>query len=209
MRQGQALFGIVQGGAFPDLRRQSAEFLVGLGFPGYAIGGLSVGESKEVMHEMLEATIPVLPDEAPRYLMGVGSPEDLVEGVERGVDVFDCVLPTRLARNGALFTRTGRRNVRNSRFEQETGPIEQGCRCYTCRRFSLAYLRHLFKAKELLAYRLATIHNLHFMLQLVRDMRSAIREGDFTRFRSDFLRHYAVIPHDVREANRRMRHSRG
>jgi queuine tRNA-ribosyltransferase len=204
----QALFGIVQGGKFPDLRRKSAQFLVDLGFPGYAIGGLSVGETKELMHEMLEATIPHLPTEAPRYLMGVGSPEDLVECVARGVDLFDCVLPTRLARNGSLFTRSGRINVRNSQFERETGPVERGCGCYTCRGFSLAYVRHLFKAKELLAYRLATIHNLHFLLQLAQDLRSAIREGSFEVFRSDFLRRYRVIPHEVREANRRKRLTR-
>ena len=207
-RTDQALFGIVQGGVFPDLRRQSAEFLTGLDFPGYAIGGLSVGETKEQMYSMLDITSPVLPENKPRYLMGVGAPEDLVEGVARGVDLFDCVLPTRLARNGALFTRAGRINIRNAQFARDAAPIEEGCQCYTCRSFSRAYLRHLFKAGELLASRLATIHNVHFLLELMRDIREAITTGSLQAFREEFLGKYPIIPHDVRAANREKRKSR-
>ena len=207
-RTDQALFGIVQGGVFPDLRRQSAEFLTGLDFPGYAIGGLSVGETKEQMYSMLDITSPVLPENKPRYLMGVGAPEDLVEGVARGVDLFDCVLPTRLARNGALFTRAGRINIRNAQFARDAAPVEEGCQCYTCRSFSRAYLRHLFKAGELLASRLATIHNVHFLLELMRDIREAITTGSLQAFREEFLGKYPIIPHDVRAANREKRKSR-
>ena len=208
-RSDQALFGIVQGGIFPDLRRQSAEFLTGLDFPGYAIGGLSVGETKEDMAAMLDITTPLLPEDKPRYLMGVGAPEDLVAGVARGVDMFDCVLPTRLARNGALFTRTGRINMRNARFARDRAPVEAGCQCYTCRNFSRAYLRHLFKAGELLASRLATIHNVHFLLDLMRDIREAIANHSFQAFSEEFLRRYPVIPHDVRAANQAKRGARG
>jgi queuine tRNA-ribosyltransferase len=204
-RSDQALFGIVQGGTFPDLRRQSADFLVGLDFPGYAIGGLSVGETKTQMHAMLDITVPRLPADKPRYLMGVGAPEDLLEGVARGIDLFDCVLPTRLARNAALFTRRGRINIRNARFGRDTEPIEAGCQCYTCHNFARAYLRHLFKSEELLAYRLATIHNVHFLLQLMREVREAIAAGLLSAFRDEFLRHYPVIPHNVRAANRERR----
>ncbi|HFD39797.1 MAG TPA: tRNA guanosine(34) transglycosylase Tgt, partial [Anaerolineae bacterium] len=186
-RDDQALFGIVQGGVFADLRRQSARFLVDLDFPGYAIGGLSVGESKGQMYAMLDVTTPLLPADKPRYLMGVGAPEDLLEGVARGVDLFDCVLPTRLARNAALLTRRGRLNIRNARFERDPAPIEEGCGCYTCRHFSRAYLRHLFKAGEILAARLATIHNVHFLLQLMRDIRAAIAADRFPAFKAEFL----------------------
>jgi queuine tRNA-ribosyltransferase len=207
-RMDQALFGIVQGGIFPDLRRQSAEFLAGLAFPGYAIGGLSVGETKEQMQAMLDVTLPLLPADKPRYLMGVGAPEDLLESVARGVDLFDCVLPTRLARNAALFTRRGRLNMRNARFARDAAPIEEGCRCYTCQRFSRAYLRHLFKAGELLGYRLATIHNVHFILQLMREMREAIADGRFAAFKDRFLADYPVIPHEVRTASRERRRER-
>ena len=205
-RSDQALFGIVQGGVFADLRRQSAEFLTRLDFPGYAIGGLSVGETKEQMYAMLDITIPLLPGGKPRYLMGVGAPEDLIEGVARGVDLFDCVLPTRLARNAALFTREGRLNIRNARFERDGAPIESGCRCYTCRHFSRAYLRHLFKAQELLAYRLASIHNVHFLLRLMREVRTAISDGRFSTFRGEFLAGYPIIPDEVRAANRERRY---
>ena len=207
-RTDQALFGIVQGGIFPDLRRQSAGFLVGLDFPGYAIGGLSVGETKEQMYAMLDITMPLLPAAKPRYLMGVGAPEDLLEGVARGVDLFDCVLATRLARNAALFTRQGRLNIRNLRFERDPGPIEAGCGCYTCRHFSRAYVRHLFKAGEMLASRLATLHNLHFLLQLMRDIRAAIAAGRFSAFRDEFLANYPIIPHEVRVTNREKRRRR-
>ncbi|MBN1136305.1 MAG: tRNA guanosine(34) transglycosylase Tgt [Anaerolineae bacterium] len=201
----QALFGIVQGGIWADLRQQSAEYLTGLDFPGYAIGGLSVGESKAQMYAILDVTAPLLPASKPRYLMGVGAPEDLLEGVARGIDLFDCVLPTRLARNAALFTRQGRINLRNARFEQEPTPVEKGCCCYTCRRFSLAYLHHLFKAEELLAYRLATIHNVHFLLQLMRDIRAAIAQGSFPILKEKFLASYRVIPEKTRAVSRERR----
>jgi queuine tRNA-ribosyltransferase len=207
-RSDQAMFGIVQGGVFADLRQQSAEYLVGLDFPGYAIGGLSVGETKQQMHDMLDITTPLLPADKPRYLMGVGAPEDLLEGVARGVDLFDCVLPTRLARNAALFTRRGRINIRNARFERDASPIEEGCGCYACRHFSRAYLRHLFKAGELLAYRLATIHNLHFMLELMRELRASLAAGRFPAFKDRFLADYPIIPDHVRAANREARGSR-
>ncbi len=207
-RTDQALFGIVQGGIFPELRRESAEFLSALGFPGYAIGGLSVGETKEQMHAVLDITVPLLPERKPRYLMGVGAPEDLLEGVARGIDLFDCVLPTRLARNGALFTKTGRVNIRNAQFARETGPIQAGCQCYACRSFSRAYLRHLFKAGEILASRLATIHNVHFLLELMREIRGAIAENRLMAFREQFLSSYRIIPHSVRVANREKRKSR-
>jgi queuine tRNA-ribosyltransferase len=201
----QAMFGIVQGGVYADLRQQSAEFLVELDFPGYAIGGLSVGEPKEQMHSMLEATIPLLPRDKPRYLMGVGAPEDLLEGVARGIDLFDCVLPTRLARNASLFTRKGRLNIRNARFKRDAVPIEQDCACYTCRHFTRAYLRHLFKSGEILGARLATIHNVHFLLELMRETRKALAESNFALFRDAFLAEYPIIPHKVRAANRRRR----
>ncbi|MDO8569017.1 MAG: tRNA guanosine(34) transglycosylase Tgt [Dehalococcoidales bacterium] len=189
-RSDQALFAIVQGGMFAELRNQSAEFLSSLDFPGYAIGGLSVGEPKEVTLAMLEATVPLLPEDKPRYLMGVGSPEDLVEGVARGVDMFDCALPTRVARNGALFTWQGRRNISNAVFSGLDAPIVPDCGCYTCRHFSAAYLHHLFKAEELLAYRLATIHNLYFINSLMGKIRNSILDGTFEVFRKDFLAAY-------------------
>ena len=186
VRPGQFLFGIVQGGPFLDLRQRSVEFLMSLGFPGYAVGGLSVGESKEAMYEATEYTTQLLPVAAPRYLMGVGSPEDLVECVARGIDMFDCVLPTRIARNGALFVREGRVNIGTAPFRTLDAPIERDCDCYTCRTFSAAYVHHLFKAKELLAYRLATIHNLRFVLRMMEEMRSAIAEGRFDAYKEDF-----------------------
>jgi queuine tRNA-ribosyltransferase len=207
-RSDQASFGIIQGGVFPDLRRESAEHLVGLDFPGYAIGGLSVGETKEQMYAMLDITTPLLPEDKPRYLMGVGAPEDLLEGVARGVDMFDCVLPTRLARNAALFTRSGRINIRNAQFERDARPIEEGCQCYTCRRFSRAYLRHLFKTKELLAPRLATIHNVHFLLTLMQEIREAIAGGCFQTLKDGFLSTYPIIPHEVRAGHRERRNVR-
>ncbi|MEE8353543.1 MAG: tRNA guanosine(34) transglycosylase Tgt, partial [Dehalococcoidales bacterium] len=159
-RGDQALYAIVQGGVYPDLRRESAEFLVSENFPGYAIGGLSIGEPKQVTLDITEETAALLPEDKPRYLMGVGSPEDIVEGVARGVDIFDSALPTRVARNGSLFTMAGRLNVLNAAYATDREPIDPECNCYTCRRFSAAYLNHLFKARELLAYRLATLHNL-------------------------------------------------
>ena len=183
---GQALFGIVQGGAFPDLREASAKYITGIPFQGYAIGGLAVGESKEQMYEITEQVAGLLPQDKPRYLMGVGSPEDLVEGVARGVDMFDCVLPTRVARNGALFTPQGRVDITKRRFAQADRPIDEECDCYTCRNFTAAYLWHLFRAKELLALRLASIHNLRFVIRLMDTMREAIIGGTFEGFRREF-----------------------
>ncbi len=183
----QALFGIVQGGVFPDLRAQSAEYIAGLGFPGHAIGGLSVGETKAEMHAMLEVVDPLLPPEKPRYLMGVGAPEDLVNGVMRGVDIFDCVLPTRLARHNTAITRAGRLNLMNAGFAHDRNPISADCTCYTCRTFTRAYLRHLIVAKESLAGSLLSIHNIHTLLQLTADIRAAIIAGRFNQFANDFF----------------------
>lgn len=204
-RPDQALFGIVQGGIFPDLRLQSAAFLTQLDFPGYGVGGLAVGESKEQMYATLDETCPALPADKPRYLMGVGAPEDIVEAVYRGIDFFDCVLPTRIARNGALLTRSGRLNIRNERFAEDRLPVEEGCGCYTCRTFNRAYLRHLFKAKEITGLRLATIHNLHFMLRLMDDIRSAIGSGTFADFRADFHARHSITDQSVRHAQRQKR----
>ena len=184
------LFGIVQGGMFKDLRIRSAEEIVEVGFPGYAVGGLSVGEPKELMLEMAGHTLPLLPTDAPRYVMGVGTPADLVDMIAMGADMFDCVMPTRNARNGQLFTRKGTLNISNARYRGETDPIEPGCECYTCRNYSRAYLRHLYHAKEILAHRLTTIHNLHFYLNLVKQVRMAILEGTFAQFRRDFHSQY-------------------
>lgn len=185
-RSDQALFAIVQGGIHPDLRIRSAEFLMSLNTPGMAIGGLSVGESKQQMHDMLDCLDPVLPKDRPRYLMGVGSPEDLVDGVLRGVDLFDSVLPTRMARNDAALSRTGRLNLRNAPFADDERPIDAGCGCYTCRHFSRAYLRHLIIAHEMLSATLLSIHNLHTLIQLTVDLRQAITEGRLSQFAKDF-----------------------
>ncbi|MDE2688109.1 MAG: tRNA guanosine(34) transglycosylase Tgt [Chloroflexota bacterium] len=201
-RSDQRIFGIVQGGLFPDLRRKSAQFITGVGFPGYSIGGLSVGESKQAMYDTVEYTAPLLPEDAPRYLMGVGSPEDLVECVARGIDMFDCVLPTRVARNGALFVREGRLNITAAKFKRKYTPIEEGCDCYTCRTFSAAYVHHLFRAKELLAYRLATIHNLRFILRLMEEMRAAITSGEFAEYRREFHSRFTPPDERVRRAQK-------
>ena len=192
----QALYAIVQGGVIPELRRESAEFLVSLDFPGYAIGGLCIGEPKQVTLDITGQTAALLPEDKPRYLMGVGSPEDIVEGTARGIDIFDSALPTRVARNGALFTSGGRVNIQNAAYARMEAPIEEGCNCYTCRTFSAAYLHHLFRSRELLAYRLATIHNLTFISSLVTKMRDAILEGTFESFRDRFL--YSYRPTDER-----------
>jgi queuine tRNA-ribosyltransferase len=181
-----SLFGIVQGGMFADLRTRSAEEIAAIGFPGYAIGGLSVGEPKALMMEMAAHTLPQLPSERPRYIMGVGTPEDLVELVGMGADMFDCVMPTRNARNGQLFTERGTINICNARFRDDDGPVDPACSCYTCRHYSLAYLRHLYTAREILAYRLNTIHNVHYYLDLVNAMRIAILEDRFDQFRKAF-----------------------
>jgi queuine tRNA-ribosyltransferase len=186
------LFSIIQGGLFPELRRQSAEALVAMDFPGYAIGGLSLGESKQMTWNMVDTITDILPRDKPRYLMGVGSPEDIVEGVSKGIDMFDSALPTRVARNGALFTREGRKNIRRSIYRSRRGPVDEHCDCYTCRTFSAAYLHHLFKCEELLAYRLATIHNLRFIMELMEDIRDAIAENVFSSFKANFLSHYKI-----------------
>jgi len=189
-RPDQALFGIVQGGVFPDLRAQAADFIASLDLPGIAIGGLSVGETKEEMAAMLEVVTPRLPQDRPRYLMGVGSPEDLVEGVVRGVDIFDCVLPTRMARNHAALTRRGRLNLRNQPYADDERPIDPECDCYTCRTFTRAYLRHLIVAKEMLSATLISIHNIHMLTHLMEDLRAAIQAGKLEAFASDFRSGY-------------------
>jgi len=201
-RADQALFGIVQGGVFPDLRAESVRALSAMDFPGYAIGGLSVGESKEETLAILDMVTPLLPADRPRYLMGVGSPEDVVEGVARGIDLFDCVLATRLARNGAVLTRDGRLNMRNATYAEDSRPIEEQCSCYTCRTFSRAYLRHLVVAGEILGLHLTTVHNVHFMVTLMDDMRRAIGEGRFGAFREDFHHRYRVADAAARARNR-------
>jgi queuine tRNA-ribosyltransferase len=183
----QALFGIVQGAAHLDLRRESLERTVDVGFDGYAIGGLSVGEEKQVMYEVIEEIAPRLPAERPRYLMGVGTPEDLIEAVARGVDMFDCVLPTRNGRTGQAFTSRGKLNIKNARWTEDTRPLDESCACAVCRRHSRAYLRHLYQAGEMLASILLTHHNLAFFLDTMRRVRQSIRSGDFTRFRREFI----------------------
>jgi queuine tRNA-ribosyltransferase len=202
-RKDQALYGIVQGGISSQLRRESVEFLTSLGFPGYAIGGLSLGEPKEVMLAILEETVAHLPEDKPRYLMGLGSPEDLVECVALGVDIFDCALPTRIARNGALFTPQGRCNIRNSCWRSQDRPIDSRCNCYTCRTFSAAYLHHLFKCEELLAYRLATIHNLYFIIKLMEQIRQAILDDTFLSFKDGFLARYQSTSEEMRLSQKR------
>ena len=191
---GQLLFGILQGGMYPELRRKAAAELIDIGFDGYALGGLSVGEPKHLMHEMLDASVPLLPDSHAKYLMGVGTPEDLVEGVYRGVDMFDCVMPTRNARNGMLFTSRGRVVIKNSCNREDQRPVDEQCDCYTCRNYSRAYLRHLFQSREILAYQLNSIHNLHYYCSLMADMRRAIAEDRFMAFRKTFYEQ-REIPH--------------
>jgi len=181
-----ALFGIVQGGMFKDLRAMSVDDLVEIDFAGYAVGGLSVGEPKDLMFEMADYTIPRLPDSKPKYVMGAGTPEDLVALVALGADMFDCVIPTRNARNGQMFTKFGTLNISNARFKDDQDPIEPDCRCYTCRNYSRAYLRHLYMSKELLAYRLNTIHNIYYYTGLMQRMRTAICQGRFDEFQKEF-----------------------
>ena len=193
---GQAQFGIVQGGVFPDLRRESADATRAIGFEGYAIGGLSVGEPIDVMYDIVSETSQRLPQAQPRYLMGAGTPEDLVECVARGIDMFDCVLPTRNARNGQLFTSQGRLNIRNARYADDDGPPDPGCCCYTCRRHSRAYLRHLHLSGEMTAAALNTLHNLSFYLDTMKRIREAIVFGTFDTFRQEFLRSVSRPAHD-------------
>lgn len=193
-RDDQALFGIVQGGIFPELRKQSAEFISSIELPGYAIGGLSVGETKKEMYHSLEIVNSILPIQKPRYLMGVGTPEDLIYGVQRGVDIFDCVLATRLARHAAALTNTGRLNLMNSKFSRDPKPIDQACSCYTCRSFSRAYLRHIIMAKETLSGTLISIHNIHMLQDLMRNIRQAILENRFEDFSRSYLSNYEYKP---------------
>ena len=196
INSGQAQFGIVQGGVYPELREESAHHTVALGFEAYAIGGLSVGEPIDVMYDIVSRTTRCLPEDRPRYLMGAGTPDDLVESVARGIDLFDCVLPTRNARNGQLFTSQGRVNIANARYADDDGPADPQCACYTCRTFSRAYLRHLFMAKELNAATLNTLHNLNFYLDTLRRIRDAIAFGRFESFRLAFQQSLSRRPHD-------------
>jgi queuine tRNA-ribosyltransferase len=193
-REDQALFGIVQGGIFPDLRRQSAEFISSIDLPGYAIGGLSVGETKNEMYGTIEIVNDILPENKPRYLMGVGTPEDLVYGVQRGIDIFDCVLATRLARHAAALTHSGRLNLMNSKYSRDPEPIEEGCGCYTCQTFSRAYIRHLIMAKETLSGTLISIHNIHMLQELMKNIRQSILENRFSEFAKQFLSNYSYKP---------------
>jgi queuine tRNA-ribosyltransferase len=186
----QSLFGIMQGGMYQDLRYQSAMEIVEMDLPGYAIGGLSVGEPKELMYEVLDYCVDYLPENKPRYLMGVGSPDYLFEGVERGVDMFDCVLPTRIARHGLAMTSHGRVLIKNAANERDFTPLDPECDCYTCRNFSKAYLRHLFKSNEILSSMLLSNHNLYFLVHLMDGMRKAIEEDRFTEFKKEFYDKY-------------------
>jgi len=204
-RPDQALFGIVQGGIWLDLREESALFVSSMDLPGYGIGGLSVGEDKEQMLEALSVVTAILPMDKPRYLMGVGSPEDLLNGIALGVDMFDCVLPTRNARNGALLVPTGRLNIRNAQFKEDFTPIQEDCDCYTCSNFTRAYLHHLFRAEELLAYTLATTHNLRFLVRLMDGAREAILKGKFEDYRQQFLAGFQPPDPDARKLNRERR----
>lgn len=189
-RTDRGIFGIIQGGMYKDLRKQSAMEISSLPFDGVAVGGLSVGEPHDLMYDILEETTQWMPNGKARYLMGVGTPDCLVEGVARGVDMFDCVFPTRVARNGMAMIHTGRMNMKNKQYERDFHPIEESCGCYTCRNYTRAYIRHLYKSEELLAFRLVTIHNLYFLLQFMRDMREAIVQGNFSEFREHFMEHY-------------------
>jgi len=202
-REDQALFGIVQGGLISELRGRSLREIVSIGFPGYAIGGLSVGESKAEMYEMASITADMLPVHAPRYLMGVGSPEDLLECVGYGIDLFDCVLPTRIARNGSLLVRGGRANIYTAPFKTMDSAIEADCDCYTCANHTAAYVHHLFRSRELLAYRLATIHNLRFVLRLMEEMRLAILQGRFGSYRATFMERFVPPEESVRKEQKR------
>lgn len=201
-RPEQTLFGIVQGAFEPELRKESARVIGNLPFPGLSIGGLSVGEPKAKMWEMLNYVTPELPRNKPRHILGVGSPEDLVIGVGLGMDMFDCVLPTRVARHGGLFTSTGRVSIKTSRFRNARGPIEEGCDCYTCQHYSAAYVHHLARAEEQLYYRLGSIHNIRFMLHLASQLRASIIAGTYPAFRDEFLTHYVPASERIREEQR-------
>ncbi|MCE1249035.1 MAG: tRNA guanosine(34) transglycosylase Tgt [Firmicutes bacterium] len=191
-RDDQWLFGIIQGGVYTDLRKESAKFMVDSGFTGFSIGGLSVGEPKNLMHEMIEAVVPELPEKSPRYLMGVGKPEDFFECIQRGVDMFDCVLPTRVGRNGTMITHTGKVVLRNAQYIKNFSSPDPYCDCFVCKNHSLAYLRHLFNTDEVLGPRLATYHNLHFSLELVRKIRKSLLDGYFSEFKREFFSRYKI-----------------
>ncbi len=199
---GQALFGIVQGGTFSGLRDESAQAITSIPFDGYAVGGLAVGENKEQLYGFTAQVARHLPPDKPRYLMGVGSPEDLVEGVARGIDMFDCALPTRVARNGAMFTPDGRIDVTKRRYAEQSGPVDEECDCYACVNYSAAYLRHLFRAREILGLRLASAHNLRFVLRLMERMRQAILGNRFASFRRDFLDRYRPTNEAARQEHK-------
>ncbi|ERI09493.1 tRNA-guanine transglycosylase [Aneurinibacillus aneurinilyticus ATCC 12856] len=188
----QALFGIVQGGMYRELREQSARDITSLDFPGYAIGGLSVGEPHQLMYEVLDYTVPLLPSNKPRYLMGVGSPDALIEGAIRGIDMFDCVLPTRIARNGTCMTSEGRLVIRNAKYAHDFTPLDPNCDCYTCRNYTRAYIRHLIRCDEILGVRLTTYHNLHFLLNMMEQVRQAIMEDRLRDFRDEFFARYGI-----------------
>lgn len=186
----QGLFGIIQGAGFKDLRQQSARDLVSMDFPGYSIGGLSVGEPKSEMNRVLEFTTPLIPEDKPRYLMGVGTPDSFFDAVIRGVDMFDCVLPTRIARNGTCMTHKGRVVIKNAKYERDFGPLDDQCNCYTCRNYSRAYIRHLFKADETFGMRLTSYHNLYFLLEVMRKIRQAILDDNLLEYREAFMEEY-------------------
>ncbi len=188
--ESQMLYGIIQGSVYPDLRKKSAEFITKLDLPGIAIGGISVGESRKEMYEALDVVEPILPENKPRHLLGVGSPLDILESVARGMDTFDCVLPTRLARNGAVYTKNGRVNLRNAIFATDRKSIEKNCDCYACQNFSRGYIRHLLMVNEVLGIRLTTIHNLFFILELMRGIREAIEKGEFGGFKKEFIKKF-------------------
>ncbi|HET7656934.1 MAG TPA: tRNA guanosine(34) transglycosylase Tgt [Bacillales bacterium] len=194
----QSLFGIVQGGAYKELRKQSAMEITSLDFPGYAIGGLSVGEPKPIMNEMLEWTTPFLPQDKPRYLMGVGSPDSLIDGAIRGIDMFDCVLPTRIARNGTCMTSNGRLVVRNAKYARDFNPLDENCDCHVCRTYTRSYIRHLVKTNETFGFRLTTYHNLYFLINLMRCVRQAIREDRLLDFREAFFEQYGFNQPDAK-----------
>jgi queuine tRNA-ribosyltransferase len=193
----QALFGIVQGGEFAHLREECAKALVAMDFDGYAIGGVSVGEPEEEMYKAVDATVPHLPEGKVRYAMGLGQPHQMVELVARGVDIFDCVLPTRVARHATVYTRAGTLNLRGAQYRLDGAPLEPGCHCYACQNFTRAYIRHLFKAGEILALTLVSLHNLHFYLELMRDIRDALDCDSFGTFRENFLRGYSTTKDKV------------
>ncbi|MBC5637601.1 tRNA guanosine(34) transglycosylase Tgt [Ornithinibacillus sp. BX22] len=194
----QGLFGIIQGGEYEDLRKQSAQDLISLDLPGYAVGGLSVGEPKDVMNRVLEYTTPLMPSNKPRYLMGVGSPDSLIDGAIRGIDMFDCVLPTRIARNGTCMTSSGRLVVRNAKYARDFGPIDENCDCHVCRNYTRAYIRHLIKCNETFGFRLTTYHNLYFLLKLMEQVRQAIREDRLGDFKEEFFEQYGLNKPDAK-----------